>query len=221
METNKIMAAVCKAVQLNAEKIEKLSQAFEVEVSDKVINDALDFCGSKGNFSTFNEIIVRSIFMTVVERYKKDLGEKFKWNPACDNPYIEYDGERVVSDMQLRGIVREIKEKKQYIQQLKAPREFHLTEEDKKILLAWGNKEEDLDQIELEANVCEYTQCYKSKPDRKITREEAIKILGREEWLSGIDRTAFHNNCGRSNGNRYVHFESGIVGRSINKFNYQ
>ena len=101
-----------------------------------------------------------------------------------------------------------------------APREFHLTDEDRKILLDWGNTEAELDQIELEANVCEYTQRFKSRPDRKITRDEAIKILGRREFLSGIERTAFHWNCGRERGKRYVHFESGLVGRHVNPFMY-
>ena len=118
------------------------------------------------------------------------------------------------------AIIRERKEIEQWEAQKNAPREFHLTDEDKKLLLDWGNREEHLDQIELEANVCEYTQRYKNKPDRRITRDEAIRILGRTTWLSGIDRTAFHWNCSREKGNRYVHFESGLIGRHVNKYEY-
>lgn len=128
--------------------------------------------------------------------------------------------ENVAENMPYNQFIREEKEEEQWEGQKNAPRDFHLTDEDKNVLLEWGYPEEDLDQIELEANVCEFTQCYKTKADKVITRDEAIKILGRKEWLSGISRTAFHWNCGRENGKKYVHFESGLIGRSINKFQY-
>jgi hypothetical protein len=168
-------------------------------------------------------MIVRHIFQTVIDRYEAQLDKnKFKMHLQFDDPdpHLEYDGKRIRYYQNLDNIIREQKEIEQWEAQKSAPREFHLTDEDRKTLLDWGNSEEDLDQIELEANVCEFTQCYKSKPDRKITRDEAIKILGRKQFLSGIDRAAFHWNCGRENGNRYVHFESGIVGRHVNEFVY-
>lgn len=221
MKKNEIMAVVCNAINLNTDMIEKLSSKFEVEVTNEAVGKILDYCRSKGDLSEFSTMLVRFIYTTVLERYEADLGlKKFVWKSEGDEPYIEYDGQRIVSNMQLRAMVREKKEITQWEAQKNAPREFHLTDEDKKILLDWGEEEKNFDQIELEANVCEYTQCFKSKPDRKITRDEAIKILGRYEWLSGIHRTAFHWDCGRTRGDRYVHFESGLVGRGVNEYVY-
>jgi len=221
MATNAITATVCKAINFDADMIDRLAEKYETNVTDEQMNDALDYCKSKGDLSDLSTMLVRYIFLNLIDRYKEDLDEdKFKWSPMGSNPSIEYAGEEIKSNMHLRSIVREKKEIEQWEAQKNAPREFRLTDEDKKILLSWGNREDELDQIELEANVCEYTQCYKSKPDRKITRDEAIKLLGRREFLSGIERTAFHWNCGRERGNRYVHFESGIVGRNVNPIVY-
>lgn len=221
MTTNEIMATVCKAINFDADMIDRLADKYETNVTDEQMNNALDYCKSKGDLSDLSTMLVRYIFLNLIDRYKEDLDEsKFKWSPMGSNPSIEYAGEEIKSNMHLRSIVREKKEIEQWEAQKNAPREFRLTDEDKKILLSWGNREDELDQIELEANVCEYTQCYKSKPDRKITRDEAIKLLGRREFLSGIERTAFHWNCGRERGNRYVHFESGIVGRNVNPVVY-
>lgn len=221
MATNAIMATVCKAINFDADMIDRLAEKYETNVTDEQMNDALDYCKSKGDLSDLSTMLVRYIFLNLIDRYKEDLDEdKFKWSPMGCSPSIEYAGEEIKSNMHLRSIVREKKEDEQWEAQKNAPREFNLTDEDKKILLSWGNREDELDQIELEANVCEYTQCYKSKPDRKITRDEAIKLLGRREFLSGIERTAFHWNCGRERGNRYVHFESGIVGRHVNPIVY-
>lgn len=221
MATNAIMATVCKAINFDADMIDRLAEKYETNVTDEQMNEALGYCKSKGDLSNLSTMLVRYIFLNLIDRYKEDLDEsKFKWSPMGSNPSIEYAGEEIKSNMHLRSIVREKKEIEQYEAQKNAPREFRLTDEDKKILLSWGNREDELDQIELEANVCEYTQCYKSKPDRKITRDEAIKLLGRKEFLSGIERTAFHWNCGRERGNRYVHFESGLVGRRANPVVY-
>ncbi len=221
MTTNAIMATVCKAINFDADMIVRLADKYETNVTDEQMNDALDYCKSTGDLSNLSTMLVRYIFLNLIDRYKEDLDEdKFKWSPMGSNPSIEYAGEEIKSNMHLRSIVREKKEIEQWEAQKNAPREFRLTDEDKKILLSWGNREDELDQIELEANVCEYTQCYKSKPDRKITRDEAIKLLGRRNFLSGIERTAFHWNCGRERGNRYVHFESGLVGRHVNPVVY-
>lgn len=216
-------ALVLKCLGVNKDIVENLQMDFGVTLSEEAVDKAIRHFGHWGNKDDVQMILVRHIFNTVIDRYKDRLDEKkfvkkIQFNDP--DPWLEYDGERVRRYQNLDAIVREQKEHEQWVAQKSAPREFHLTDEDKKILLEWGNTEEDLDQIELEANVCEFTQCYKSKPDRKITRDEAIKILGRREFLSGIDRAAFHWNCGRTNGNRYVHFESGIVGRYVNKYVY-
>lgn len=73
-----------------------------------------------------------------------------------------------------------------------------LTDSDKQYLLANvynGVKktlEEDLRQIEEAADVTKY-KLFEGKRDcGMITRDEAIKLVGREMWLSGLSRSAFH-----------------------------
>lgn len=223
MAKQEFSALVLECLGVNEKVIDKLQVELDVTVSEDAVKKAINHFAHWGNKDDVQMMIVRHIFQTVIDRYEAQLDKnKFKMHLQFDDPdpHLEYDGERIWRYQNLDNIIREQKEIAQWKAQKSAPREFHLTDEDKKNLLEWGNREEELDQIELEANVCEFTQCYKSKPDRKITREEAIKILGRREFLSGIERTAFHWNCGRENGNRYVHFESGIVGRHVNEFVY-
>lgn len=223
MAKQEFSALVLECLGVNEKVIDKLQVELDVTVSEDAVKKAIDHFAHWGNKDDVQMMIVRHIFQTVIDRYEVRLDKnKFKMHLQFDDPdpHLEYDGKRIRYYQNLDNIIREQKEIEQWEAQKNAPREFHLTADDKKILLDWGNSEEDLDQIELEANVCEFTQCYKSKPDRKITRDEAIKILGRKQFLSGIDRAAFHWNCGRENGNRYVHFESGLVGRHVNEFVY-
>ena len=223
MAKQEFSALVLECLGVNEKVIDKLQVELDVTVSEDAVKKAIDHFAHWGNKDDVQMMIVRHIFQTVIDRYEVRLDKnKFKMHLQFDDPdpHLEYDGKRIRYYQNLDNIIREQKEIEQWEAQKNAPREFHLTDEDKKILLEWGNREEELDQIELEANVCEFTQCYKSKPDRKITRDEAIKILGRKQFLSGIDRAAFHWNCGRENGNRYVHFESGLVGRHVNEFVY-
>lgn len=73
-----------------------------------------------------------------------------------------------------------------------------LTGNDKKYLLekvyngVTKTLEEDLPQIKEAADVTTYT-LYEDNIERgMITRDEAIGLVGREMWLSGIARSAFH-----------------------------
>ncbi len=72
---------------------------------------------------------------------------------------------------------------------------MRLTETDKKQLIENGHTKRDFKQIE------EAMQKSKTKYEaenlltgevKRISREEAIQILGREAWLNGISRSAFH-----------------------------
>ena len=72
--------------------------------------------------------------------------------------------------------------------------------------------EEDLPQIEEAADLTTY-KLFEDKRDRgMITRNAAIELVGREMWLSGIARSAFHWTACRqvlSNPDRsYVMFDS-------------
>ena len=72
-----------------------------------------------------------------------------------------------------------------------------LTDKDKEYLLEKiyeGIKQtfdEDLPQIE-EADVTTYTLYKGDKSDGRISRTKAIALCGREGWLSGLSRAAFH-----------------------------
>ena len=72
--------------------------------------------------------------------------------------------------------------------------------------------DEDIGQLEEAADVTEYTVIDKLHGDkeRKITRLGAIRLVGREGWLSGLVRSAFHWTAMREtkDGSRYVYFDS-------------
>lgn len=84
---------------------------------------------------------------------------------------------------------------------------FKLTDEDKQILREWGYPEEDFPQIEEAARRSRY-----EIENKKITCQAAIGILGREKFLSGIARSAFHwTSVRESEDGRYVFFDSSIL----------
>ena len=66
-----------------------------------------------------------------------------------------------------------------------------LTSEDKKLLLEWGHRKEDLNQIAKATTKTEY-ELYNGSNHEKITLTEVLEILDREIYLSGISRSAFH-----------------------------
>ncbi len=81
-----------------------------------------------------------------------------------------------------------------------------LTKEDKDLLLSWGHTEQDLPQIK------EATCSTKTKYELEgepIDRDEAIRLLGRTAYLSGISRSAFHWSAAReTDDGRVVYFDS-------------
>jgi len=77
-----------------------------------------------------------------------------------------------------------------------------LTNEDKKQLKENGYTENDFPQIERAMQKSKTTYeafDIKTEKSEKISREQAIKILGRDVWLSGISRSAFHWTAVRDN----------------------
>lgn len=66
-----------------------------------------------------------------------------------------------------------------------------LTEEDKEYLKSLGYLDEDMSQIEEGAFVTVYRR-FTKRACIKISKEEAIRILGRKEFLSCLGRSAFH-----------------------------
>ena len=86
-----------------------------------------------------------------------------------------------------------------------------LTNKDKKYLLSIGYTENDFEQI---SNIAKYTKYEMfTKEDEsivtRITQRECIKLLGRNTFLSGLGRTAFHRSAVRYNdeGTIYVGFD--------------
>jgi len=225
MKQQQLLETVCKAIGLNTDMIVGLSDKYEVEVSEEQVTDALDYCKRNNDPTALSWLLVRYIYKGFVEKYRGDIDEqKIECDAKASEPYIKYDGEVIVSAMHLRRIIKERKEAEQDAAQLAAPREFHLTEEDKKILLEHGCRKEDLEWIELEANVCRYIL---NKPDgsedHDIDRDEAIRLMGRKKFLYNLDRTAFHWSTTEYEllrSKRSVSFESGLLGRYHNKYVY-
>ena len=84
-----------------------------------------------------------------------------------------------------------------------------LTNEDKVLLLDWGYTEKDFAQIEEAFQKSKTTYELGSTP---ISRDEAIRLLGRRQYLSGIARSAFHRSAARcvpmSTSDEMVYFDS-------------
>jgi hypothetical protein len=83
--------------------------------------------------------------------------------------------------------------------------EAFLTKQDKQILLDSGHKEEDLEQIQQAADKRKTTYTIDGKD---ATREDVIKLLGREKYLHGLSRSAFHHTASQKQDGKEVGFDS-------------
>ena len=92
-----------------------------------------------------------------------------------------------------------------------------LTASDKRNLRAIGHCTEDFPQIEEAADCTEYTLCDGEGRSaiRRITRRQAEARLGREAWVSGLSRSAFHTTAMRQtkDGQNYILFDSSALFR--------
>lgn len=81
-----------------------------------------------------------------------------------------------------------------------------LLKSDKEILTKWGHDDKDIKQIEEATTKTTYKINYKER----ISANKAVELLGRETYLSGISRSAFHRSASRNivNGNDVVAFDS-------------
>ena len=87
-----------------------------------------------------------------------------------------------------------------------------LTNVDKELILKNGYTDKDFPQIE--AAMLKKNTKYELN-DKPISREEAISILGRKAYISGICRSAFHWSAAReATENRIVYFDSSNLFRS-------
>lgn len=78
-----------------------------------------------------------------------------------------------------------------------------LTKKDKQLITSWGYPEEDLKQIEEATSKTKY-----ELDNERISRSKEIEVLGRETYLNGICRSAFHWSAVRDNNNQHVYFDS-------------
>ena len=89
---------------------------------------------------------------------------------------------------------------------------MRLTKTDKAYLRSINEGDEYFPQIEEAMDKTTYELCDKDGKEtiRTITREEAIELLGRENWLNGLDRSAFHWTAMRQtkDGKNYILFNS-------------
>lgn len=69
-----------------------------------------------------------------------------------------------------------------------------LTKSDKELLAFWGFREKDFPQIEEAMKKSKTKYTLGATP---ISREKAIALLGRDMYLSGISRSAFHFSAAR------------------------
>ena len=104
-------------------------------------------------------------------------------------------------------IERERKERKARLIFHKPSSPFTLSDEDKKILEDFGYHEEDWAQIERCAN----ESVYLLNDEKSIPLSETVSLLGKEAFLSGIARSAFHFSAVREtlDGEHEIFFESG------------
>lgn len=72
--------------------------------------------------------------------------------------------------------------------------DMKLTEDDKQLLRSWNIEEREFAQIEEAFSVSKTKYSLNGK---RISRQKAIELLGREGYLSGIARSAFHYTAAR------------------------
>lgn len=80
---------------------------------------------------------------------------------------------------------------------------FVLTRKDMAILREFGHNRSEYKQITECANMC----VYRDGDGHTISYKDAIDILGRENFLSGISRAAFHWTCSRETNGVWISFD--------------
>jgi hypothetical protein len=80
-----------------------------------------------------------------------------------------------------------------------------LTNKDKNYLISIGYTNDDFSAIEFTSNIMNYDlilifkEKQKLHPQIRLTQKQAIGLLGRNKFLSGLSRATFHNSAVRSN----------------------
>lgn len=80
---------------------------------------------------------------------------------------------------------------------------MRLTEQEKKTLRKQGYNASEMKQLQMAASRCDY----EDEKGNCVDAEDVIEWLGREEWLSGVARAAFHWTSVRDNNGRTICFD--------------
>lgn len=86
-----------------------------------------------------------------------------------------------------------------------------LTADDKLYLKSLGYPEQDFPQIQKAINLSTFTVIPNKGRQRFVTAEKAVSILGRQKFLSGIGRSAFHYSAVRCTPTMDVYFNSSQI----------
>ena len=83
---------------------------------------------------------------------------------------------------------------------------YKLTQDDVALLKEWGDRDDDIEQIQrcLDEDGFVMTDRF----NKRIDAETAIKMLGQEEFLSGLERSCFHWSASRGSGDKTVSFDT-------------
>ena len=147
-----------------------------------------------------------------LNRVRDILSNKNYWKKQEDPPVTPEQIRKdhaVVSNETL--VKKEIKAYRKLCQWYEPRTPFVLTDADKELLTHYGRSATDFAQIEECANKTIYILDAGSPEAHPIRIEEALKLLGRDLFLSGISRSAFHWTSSREtpDGQHTVSFESG------------
>ena len=90
-----------------------------------------------------------------------------------------------------------------------------LIQKDRELLLSWGHDEKEIQQIEEATKSTKTSYTFGGVP---ISREEVICLLGRETYLSGLSRSAFHFTAVQyTDDGRSVYFDSSRLFKGGNR----
>lgn len=168
---------------------------------DLIVQYQSDVRYQLGNHKTLKDALAQ---MEVILR-NEHFGEGFKHAPV----------HREHSD---RYVNPNLMQEKKRLRRKGNGKKFVLTEEDRKELLSYGYREEDLPQIEEAANRSTFTVLDKDGNDiRTVNVWETIEALGRKTFLCGIGRSAFHWTCSRENPETGVeiYFNSSVLFKDL------
>lgn len=86
---------------------------------------------------------------------------------------------------------------------------MNINKKDIIVLKSWGTTDKEINQMKEAKKQLKLflTNIKTNTYDKRITQKEAIEILGREKFLSGLHRASFHCSVCRHNGDNSIYFD--------------